>query len=174
MSIQTNKHFVSVLIIVVSIGYIKLPNKKEKCGLGSWFKFKFFFIFNAQHIIVPAERLGCEPSASHFNGLAPCLPAITSSMYLVHFLSLASSIRFSQGTVSSKRIICLEHSEIISGLSDVMATVSGNLICFDVIQHHQLPFPPCLDLNPRLGNYWVTGLTLLQHLPSAGHHQFFI
>lgn len=55
----------------------------------------------------------------------------TSSVYLALFLSLASSMQSSQGTVSSKRMTCSEASEIStrSGLSDVMVTVSGNFSC---------------------------------------------
>ncbi len=74
----------------------------------------------------------CLIHTSHLNVLTPFRwYSFTSSMYLDLFLSLASSIRSSQGTVSSKRMICLEASEIstMSGLSDVIATVSGNLSC---------------------------------------------
>jgi len=53
-------------------------------------------------------------------------------LYLVLILSLASSILSSQGTVSPKNIIYLEDSDIstISGLNNVIATVSGNLSYF--------------------------------------------
>lgn len=57
-------------------------------------------------------------------------PTITPA--LLHFLSLTSSIPSSQGTVSSKRLTCLESAEVrtMSGLSVVLATTSGNFNCF--------------------------------------------
>ncbi|XP_016374662.1 synaptic vesicle glycoprotein 2C-like [Sinocyclocheilus rhinocerous] len=54
-----------------------------------------------------------------------------NSSYLALFRSNASSIRSSQGTVNSSRTTCLDDSEnrTMSGLSVVVAMVSGNLSC---------------------------------------------
>lgn len=91
---------------------------------------------DAQHIVDPAERLGCKPSTSHLYSLTLCVSTVPST--LLHLLCvlgylplIGSFIQSFQKTVSSKRMICLEASELstIYGLSNVMAMVSGNFRC---------------------------------------------
>lgn len=63
----------------------------------------------------------------------PCLlHSSTSSWYLARFLSLASSMRSSQGTLSSNKISCLVESEniITSGRSLVDIILVGIFSCF--------------------------------------------
>jgi len=56
----------------------------------------------------------------------------TSPAQFAHFLSLACSMRSYQGTVSSRRVICLEASEISTmfGLSVAAAAFYENFSCF--------------------------------------------
>ncbi len=72
------------------------------------------------------QILGSQPQWGVFHPLLQHSPA---NSYLALFRSNASSIRSSQGTVNSSKTTCLDDYENrnISGLSVVVAMVSGNL-----------------------------------------------
>lgn len=81
----------------------------------------------------------------------------TKLAHLAHFLSLASSLRSSQGTVSCSRTICFKESEnrTLSGLRVVSAMCSGNLSCFPrsafICQSGVVPRSPTVPLGWGLG-----------------------
>ncbi len=82
-----------------------------------------------------AKWTSCKASTANFcrliEGPPASLPALLHQ-FLARFLSLASSIRSSQGTVSSSMISCFKTSEvtIMSGRRLVVAMCWGNLSCF--------------------------------------------
>ena len=85
-----------------------------------------------------------------------------NSSYLALFLSNASSIRSSQGTVNSSSITCLVDSDMRtkSGLSVVTVMVSGNLSCLPrstfrcqslaVVRSPPVWLGRCCDFSPAL------------------------
>ena len=81
----------------------------------------------------------------------------TKLPYLARFLSFASSMRSSQGTVSSSRTTCFVESEnrTMSGLRVVSTMCSGNLSCFPrsafICQSDAVPRSPAAPLGLGLG-----------------------